>query len=185
MIGIGDAQSPLSCVQARLDEGTRQRRALLRSAAIRTGQRIAAGEPGPFYLDSHGWDTHAAQGSSEGRFASAAAGLDEAIAAIAAEAGKVWHRTIILAATEFGRSIAINQAGGTDHGIASAAFLVGGAVAGGRVLGAWPGLTSGPDLAPAVDLRAVALAITRDHLGVDPGGVDTTRLDPVPDLIRA
>jgi uncharacterized protein (DUF1501 family) len=48
-----------------------------------------------------------------------------------------------LVATEFGRTAAINGTRGTDHGTGAAAFLLGGAVAGGRVLADWPGLSRG------------------------------------------
>jgi uncharacterized protein (DUF1501 family) len=181
MLGVGAERDLRPAVKARLDESGRRRRAVLRSAAMETGRRIADGAPGPFLLDSHGWDSHAAQ---TGRFAAAAASLDEAIGAIALEAGRSWRNTVVLIATEFGRSVAMNEAGGTDHGMASAAFIAGGAVAGGRVLGAWPGLTPGGDLAPSADLRTVLRSLARDHLGRDPSGVVATQWD-LPTLIRA
>ncbi|MEJ0065242.1 MAG: DUF1501 domain-containing protein [Caulobacteraceae bacterium] len=79
--------------------------------------------------------------------------------------------------TEFGRTVAMNGTAGSDHGTASAAFLLGGAVAGGRVLADWPGLRpanllAGRDLKPTADLRSVAKAALRDHLGVDPGHIN-------------
>ena len=54
--------------------------------------------------------------------------------------GPVWRNTVVLVATEFGRTAAINGTRGTDHGTGAAAFLLGGAVAGGRVIADWPGL---------------------------------------------
>jgi uncharacterized protein (DUF1501 family) len=58
---------------------------------------------------------------------------------------------------------------GTDHGTGGVAFLLGGAVAGGRVGGNWPGLSGGNlfqdrDLAPTTDLRSLAKGLLRDHL---------------------
>lgn len=63
--------------------------------------------------------------------------------------------------------------GGTDHGTASCAFLMGGAIEGGRVLADWPGLDrsrlyQGRDLAPTMDLRALAKGVLQGHLGLPP-----------------
>jgi uncharacterized protein (DUF1501 family) len=71
--------------------------------------------------------------------------------------------------TEFGRTAAENGTHGTDHGTATAAFLLGGAVKGGRIIADWPGLKPGSlydgrDLAPTTDLRAVLKGVLRDHL---------------------
>jgi uncharacterized protein (DUF1501 family) len=77
----------------------------------------------------------------------------------------------VLVCTEFGRPVQVNGTGGTDHGTGAAAFLLGGAVRGGRVLADWPGLAArqrfeGRDLKPTTDLRALAKAVLRDHVGV-------------------
>ena len=76
---------------------------------------------------------------------------------------------MVLVATEFGRTAAVNGTRGTDHGTGAAAFLLGGAVRGGKVFGQWPGLKSselyqGRDLKPTTDLRAVIKTVLRDHL---------------------
>ena len=73
--------------------------------------------------------------------------------------GPVWSRTVVLMATEFGRTAAANGTRGTDHGTGAAAFLLGGAVAGGRVIADWPGLSCRGALSeprPATDLRSAA-----------------------------
>ena len=77
----------------------------------------------------------------------------------------------MLLVTEFGRTAAINGTRGTDHGTATAAFLVGGAVAGGRVIADWPGLSTaalyqGRDLAATLDLRSVLKGLLTEHLSV-------------------
>jgi uncharacterized protein (DUF1501 family) len=77
-------------------------------------------------------------------------------------------------ATEFGRTAAANGTRGTDHGTASAAFLLGGAVAGGRVLADWPGLSARAlyqqrDLKPTLDLRSVMKSVLHDHLQISAG----------------
>ena len=59
--------------------------------------------------------------------------------------------------TEFGRTVRVNGTKGTDHGTASVAFVLGGAVAGGRVAGTWPGLGAGAAVRgprPAADHRS-------------------------------
>ena len=71
--------------------------------------------------------------------------------------------------TEFGRTVRPNGNFGTDHGTGGVAFVVGGAVAGGRVLADWPGLggdglLENRDLAPTADLRSVAKGLLREHL---------------------
>ena len=54
-----------------------------------------------------------------------------------------WQDTAVLLVTEFGRTAAVDGTRGTDHGTATAAFLLGGAVAGGRVVANWPGFVAG------------------------------------------
>jgi uncharacterized protein (DUF1501 family) len=128
--------------------------------------RAAAGflrrEDGPkvAVFDTSGWDTHANEGGAQGQLAGRLGELDAGLATLHQELGPAWQHTAVLFVTEFGRTAAINGTRGTDHGTATAAFLVGGAVAGGRVIADWPGLSSralyqGRDLAPTLDLRSV------------------------------
>jgi len=135
--------------------------------------KMLADDQGPriAVLDVGGWDTHSGQGTVDGRLGNNLAQLNAALAALRQALGPVWDKTVVMAATEFGRTAAPNGTGGTDHGTASAAFLMGGAVKGGRVLADWPGLApaklyQGRDVAPTLDLRAVAKAVLRDHLGL-------------------
>src|SRR5450432_4402205 len=91
--------------------------------------------------------------------------------------GAAWRDTAVMIVTEFGRTAAVNGTRGTDHGTAAAAFLLGGAVAGGRVIADWPGLSSralyqGRDLAPTLDLRCVFKGILQEHLGVPQRALD-------------
>ena len=127
------------------------------------GARIAA-----IVLD--GWDTHTNQGGQEGRLATLFSALDTALAALARGLAPVWNDTVVMVVSEFGRTVRPNDMKGTDHGTATAAFLLGGAVQGGRVMADWPGLESARlhdsrDLAPTLDLRAVFKGILRDHFG--------------------
>ena len=93
--------------------------------------------------------------------------------------GAAWSETAVLVVSEFGRTVAPNGTGGTDHGTAGVALLAGGAVAGGRVQADWPGLNAsalqdGRDLRPTLDLRGVFKGVLRDHLGVRQGPLSDT-----------
>jgi uncharacterized protein (DUF1501 family) len=100
------------------------------------------------------------------------------MAALKDTLGPAWRNTAVLIATEFGRTAAINGTRGTDHGTGAAAFLLGGAVAGGRVLADWPGLSRASlyenrDLRPTRDLRAVMKGVLHDHLQVAGAALDS------------
>lgn len=151
------------------------------------GPRIAVMEAG-------GWDTHQGQGTTQGPLAFLLDNLDKGVKAMREVLAPVWDRTAILFFTEFGRTVAPNGSGGTDHGIASVAFLAGGAVSGGRVLGQWPGLKPGAlyegrDLAPTTDLRAVFKGVLADHMrmtrdAVDQVFPDSGNVTPLGGMIR-
>ena len=84
----------------------------------------------------------------------------------------------MVVATEFGREVAINGTLGTDHGTGAAAFVLGGAVKGGRVIADWPGLAKrdrneGRDLKITTDLRAVFKGVLSDHLQVASQSLNT------------
>jgi len=147
--------------------------------------RAAAGflrqEAGPrvAMFDTTGWDTHANEGGAQGQLAGRLAALDQGLATLKQELGPVWSDTVVLLVTEFGRTAAINGTRGTDHGTATAALLVGGAVAGGRVIADWPGLAArslyqGRDLAPTLDLRSVLKGLLQEHLLVPPRELERT-----------
>ena len=163
--------------------------------------RAAAGflrqEAGPqvAVFDTTGWDTHANEGGAEGQLAGRLAALDKGLATLRAELGPVWKDTAVLLVTEFGRTAAINGTRGTDHGTATMAFLVGGAVAGGRVIADWPGLSSralyqGRDLTPTLDLRSVLKGVLAEHLGVPDRALEASvfpgseRARALPGLVR-
>ncbi|AHE53486.1 DUF1501 domain-containing protein [Sphingomonas sanxanigenens] len=133
------------------------------------GPRIAMIETG-------GWDTHSGQ---NGRLAGQLRQLDTLLGAFREGLGPVWNDTVVLVATEFGRTAAANGTGGTDHGTGSAAMLIGGAVKGGRVLADWPGLgqnalLDGRDLRPTTDLDALIAGCSAETFGLDPALVART-----------
>ncbi|MGO9397476.1 MAG: DUF1501 domain-containing protein [Xanthobacteraceae bacterium] len=119
-----------------------------------------------------GWDTHNNEGIAQGRLSQLLGSLDGALAAIETNIGPAWRETIVVLVTEFGRTARINGTDGTDHGTATVALLVGGALKGGRVIADWPGLKpanlyENRDLKPTTDLRAVLKGLLKDHLRAD------------------
>ncbi len=128
-------------------------------------------------FETTGWDTHANEGADKGTLALRLKALDTGLSTLHDAMGPAWQHTTVLVATEFGRTAAINGTRGTDHGTGAAAFLLGGAVKGGRMITKWPGLSAralyeGRDLAPTTDLRSVIKSVLRDHLGVSPALID-------------
>jgi uncharacterized protein (DUF1501 family) len=79
---------------------------------------------------------------------------------------------IVVTMSEFGRTVAENGSGGTDHGHANCMFVYGGRVKGGRIFGRWPGLDPDQlwqrrDLEVTTDFRAILSELVRGHLGTD------------------
>jgi uncharacterized protein (DUF1501 family) len=119
-----------------------------------------------------GWDTHNNEGAVNGRLSQLLGALDAAIAAVETNMGAAWSETVVTLVTEFGRTARINGTEGTDHGTATVALLVGGALKGGRVVADWPGvketdLYEKRDLKATTDLRAVLKGLLKDHLRVE------------------
>ena len=118
-----------------------------------------------------GWDTHVNQGAARGQLANRLASLGEGLDALAAGLGDALNDTVIVVASEFGRTLRQNGNGGTDHGRGNVIWLMGGPVAGGQVLGDWPGLDTaaladGRDLAVQTDFRQVLGPLLQRHLGL-------------------
>ncbi len=149
------------------------------------GPRIAA-------LEIGGWDTHTGQAP---RLAGMLRQLDAGLAALKTGLGAAWRQTTVLTMTEFGRTVRVNGTKGTDHGTGTVAFVLGGAVAGGRVVADWPGLGSGRlfedrDLQPTCDLRSVAKGLLAQHLGLTEHALalvfpESTAAAPMPRIVAA
>jgi uncharacterized protein (DUF1501 family) len=140
--------------------------------------KMLAGETGArmAMIETGGWDTHSGQ---RGRLAAQLRGLDQLVSAMKSGMGADWATTLVIVATEFGRTAHPNGTGGTDHGQASAAMLLGGAVAGGTVIADWPGLSPGAlyegrDLKPTTDLDALIAGALAQHYGLEPARVMIT-----------
>ena len=161
---MGGRRDPLGSVNAIASAAGRMMRG-------KDGARIAV-------IELNGWDTHANQGAERGLLAARLVGLDTAIETLRVELGDAWKRTAVLIATEFGRTVAINGTRGTDHGTGSCAFLVGGAVHGGRISADWPGLATenlyqGRDLTPTLDLRSICKSVLAEHIDIAEAQLET------------
>ncbi|MBB3461180.1 DUF1501 domain-containing protein [Rhizobium sp. BK377] len=119
-----------------------------------------------------GWDTHVGQLN---QFKRPVQDLAQAITTLKATMGAgLWSKTVVLAMTEFGRTVRENGSGGTDHGTGGCAVLAGGAIDGGRILGKWPGIADGSllddrDLMPTADVRELAAAMLYRQFDVSAG----------------
>lgn len=164
---------------------------------VQAAARFLRQEEGPqvAVFDTMGWDTHFNEGGAKGQLAARLATLDAALAGLKAGLGPVWSDTAVLLATEFGRTVAENGTRGTDHGTATAAYLLGGAVRGGRVVADWPGLSprklyQDRDLEPTLDLRAVMKGLLAEHLNVPARALEnavfpeSSRARPLTGLLR-
>ena len=198
MAGDGDAQgmgalSAASASSAAVKPANNQYAEVVRAAAGFLGH-----EDGPrvAVFDTTGWDTHQNEGGARGQLANRLGALDAGLRLLKQQSEPVWRNTAVIAVTEFGRTAAVNGTGGSDHGTGTVAFLMGGAVNGGRVVADWPGLSQKAlyqqrDLVPTLDLRALLKGVLADHLGVPQRALDdkvfpgSGGVKPLRDLIRA
>jgi uncharacterized protein (DUF1501 family) len=116
-----------------------------------------------------GWDTHANQGAATGQLAGRLQPLGLGLATLVQRLGPMFDDTTIVVMSEFGRTARQNGNGGTDHGHGNVMWVLGGRVAGGRVLGDWKGvgdaaLNEGRDLPVTTDFRQVLAQVAEQHL---------------------
>jgi uncharacterized protein (DUF1501 family) len=151
----------------------------------KTGDILSADNgPNIAALELGGWDTHANQGSVNGRLSNQLKTLDAGLAALKDSLGSRWSNTVVIAASEFGRTAKENGTKGTDHGTGNIMLVAGGAMAnkvskmsssgasGGRVIANWPGLSQqnlyqGRDLKPTIDMRGVIKGVLNQHLSIN------------------
>ncbi|MCB9421502.1 MAG: DUF1501 domain-containing protein [Ardenticatenaceae bacterium] len=120
-------------------------------------------------VDLGGWDTHVAQGSTDGLMARNLAELGQGLAAFYEDLGPLTEQVTVVVMSEFGRRAQENGGLGTDHGHGNMMMLMGGGIHGGQVLAGWPGLHDeqlvGPgDLAITTDYRDVLGTVLRHRL---------------------
>ena len=140
------------------NQGSRKSWALAASAGDElsrsNGPRVAV-----FEVD--GFDTHAAQGATNGAHADCLSDYDNILKALKQSmSNEAFKNTLIVTLTEFGRTIKQNSSNGTEHGYGSAIFLAGGLVKKAQVHTDWPGLKrkelfEGRDLNSTIDARSV------------------------------
>ncbi|HEY9785550.1 MAG TPA: DUF1501 domain-containing protein [Candidatus Obscuribacterales bacterium] len=124
-------------------------------------------------IDLDGWDTHFVQGGSTGLQAENIEVLAQSLAAFDKDMDKWQNRVTVLVLTEFGRRIYENGSLGTDHGRGFAAMALGARVSGGKIHGAWPGLSEekwvlGPSGLQVVhDYRSILSEVLAGALGND------------------
>lgn len=136
-------------------------------------ERIALG-----FVDVGGWDTHARQGGATGPLADKLAELSRGLAALANEMGPVWQRTVVVVASEFGRTFRENGTRGTDHGHGTTYWVLGGALRGGRVAGEQQALRpdtlfQGRDTPVLNDYRALLGGLWARQYGLNRGQLAT------------
>ncbi len=118
-------------------------------------------------VDVGGWDTHEAQ---QGRFQNNVHRLSSGLGAFWNDLSEYHDRITVVAYGEFGRRLRANRSGGTDHGRGGVMMVMGGGVKGGRIMGAWPGLSDAAldervDLAVKTDYRHVLTELLEKHGG--------------------
>ncbi|WP_017445915.1 DUF1501 domain-containing protein [Gayadomonas joobiniege] len=129
------------------------------------GETLATTDTQAAMLEFGGWDTHNNQIPRLNRQLQQ---LDKGLQQLKVSLATQWQNTLVIIATEFGRTVKVNGTQGTDHGTASALFLAGGAVKGGSVMGEWPGLADHQlykqrDLMPTSDIRSWIGAALQQH----------------------
>ena len=122
------------------------------------------------FAESTQWDHHANEGGARGQIANRLDDFARGLDALMRDLGDRMADTVIVTMSEFGRAVAQNGSGGTDHGHGNAMLVMGGPVKGGHVYGRWPGLApeqrhDGRDLAITTDFRDVFAEIAVAHLG--------------------
>ncbi len=123
-----------------------------------------------YYVTLGGFDTHAGQGGENGRHAQLLQAVGASLAAFYKDLKAQGNdgRVLTLTFSEFGRRVAQNASGGTDHGAAAPMFLAGPMVKGG-VINKHPSLTDldSGDLKHRTDFREVYAGVLEQWLKAD------------------
>ncbi|HVT91150.1 MAG TPA: DUF1501 domain-containing protein [Tepidisphaeraceae bacterium] len=143
--------------------------------------QIIAGNFGTklFYCDVSGFDTHANQlGTHEQVLSNVASSIRAFLADL--DAKKLADKVVVMCFSEFGRRVAQNDSGGTDHGAAGPMFVVGNKVNGG-LFGQYPSLDKleSGDLKYTTDFRRVYATLLDGWLNVDSPAVLQNRFEPI------
>ena len=117
-------------------------------------------------VDLDGWDHHS---GAQQQLYPLLTQFGMSLAAFTRDLGDRMADVVLVTMSEFGRTVAENGNGGTDHGHGGVMLLIGGPVRGGSVYGEWPGLDpehlfEQRDLAVTTDYRDVLGELVRGHL---------------------
>lgn len=120
-------------------------------------------------VDLVGWDTHVAQGSTEGPMPNLMTQLAAGLTAFYEDLQAKIDNITLVVMSEFGRRANENGGLGTDHGHGNMMMVLGGGINGNQVFANWPGLQpeqlTGPgDLAITTDYRDVLGELIRKRL---------------------
>ena len=170
---VGATAQPAVYVQNAARQGRETARTLGESLA---GFMREPGGPSVAAISLDGFDSHANQA---GLLTTRLAYLDAVLDGVHTGLGPEWKNTVVVVATEFGRTARANGTGGTDHGTGSTALVLGGALKGGGIVGDWPTLKQNAlfenrDVAPTVDMRGLFKGLLADHMAIDRAALDNT-----------
>jgi uncharacterized protein (DUF1501 family) len=123
------------------------------------------------FIDVGGWDTHVGEGAAQGTLANNLAGLGRGLQVFSEGLGAQWNHTVVVVLSEFGRTFRENGNRGTDHGHGTVYWVLGGAIAGGRIAGEQVSVTRGSllqdrDFPVLNDYRAVLGGLFRTLWGL-------------------
>ncbi len=121
------------------------------------------------FMELGNWDTHINERGILNRNFEL---LGNGLATLAESLGPVYNHTAIVVVSEFGRTVAENGNGGTDHGYGNALWLLGGGIKGQQVYGQWPGLDASSlyqsrDLAVTTDFRDILMPLLGQHFNLN------------------
>jgi uncharacterized protein (DUF1501 family) len=155
--------------------------------AIRTAAQVIAGKAGlaAVKISLNGFDTHSNQPGAHARLLKDLAEGLSALRSALLEIGR-WDSTLVMTYAEFGRRPRENLSNGTDHGTATAHFVLGGRVQGG-LYGLPPALArlDGNGNPPyAVDFRHLYATVLGGWWGLDANRALNGRF-PMLDLLKA
>ncbi len=177
-----NAQLDVDRIRGAVDIGAKNYRSGLEVDLATVARLIAAGMPTRvYYVSLGGFDTHSTQ---LGRHAALMKQLGDGLTTFFKELDKlgIRERVLLMTFSEFGRRVAQNASGGTDHGQAAPLFLAGANVRGG-VHGRHPSLRPADlargDVTYTVDFRNVYATAIADWLGGDAGAILGPGLSPM------
>ena len=131
------------------------------SLALNAGKQLSdPNGPSVAVFEVDGFDTHAAQGATNGAHADCLKEYDRIVKGLKGSLGNEFRNTLILTLTEFGRTIKQNSSNGTEHGYGTAVLMAGGLIKKAELHSDWPGLKrkemfEGRDLNSTIDARSI------------------------------